>query len=139
MKKIKEVDFPFYCCNDDYKALKGNESLGCADTLCEFDSYDLEYINQAHTNTPFLFGCYIYGSGSYCGSGYIILLSKRKWYLIDCGHCSCYGPTEDLSGGMKEDKWSWKSYTEMKRKITAAYFDEIEVLFKCIDVITNAN
>jgi len=41
---------------------------------------------------------YWYATGDYCGAGQVLARTvDNLWYHHDCGHCSCYGPTEEMS------------------------------------------
>lgn len=80
---------------------KPMEIFRCADspekdyswgTSEEFSNYDLEDLRKTGAQVAF----YWYVSGSYEGSGQLLLFKDGRWYLHDCGHCSCYGPTEDI-------------------------------------------
>ncbi len=60
-----------------------------------FDEFDEERLREAGIDLA----AYWYGSGSYEGAGNIIARKNGRWYHHDCGHCSCYGPTDvDFSG-----------------------------------------
>lgn len=39
---------------------------------------------------------YRYGYGDYEGHGYALIKNPRGWIEHNLGHCSCYGPTEEL-------------------------------------------
>lgn len=56
--------------------------------------YDIDNINKL-TNPPELV-VYWYGAGCYEGAGYAIFMREGKWALRDLGHCSCYGPFDDV-------------------------------------------
>lgn len=56
---------------------------------------------------------YWYASGSYDGSGCILMRGvaqdgTERWCQDDLGHCSCYGPTENISFGTDNAR-SWTS------------------------------
>ena len=75
MKKLIKVKFPErgeYEDDDIYEN-------GVYDKLGEFD-----------------FFVYSYATGSYCGTGNAIFKKDGLYYEHDMGHCSCYGPLEDL-------------------------------------------
>ena len=59
----------------------------------ELDEYDLEGLYKANAQAAF----YWYASGSYEGSGQLLVVKDGKWYLHDMGHCSCYGPIDHLN------------------------------------------
>lgn len=62
----------------------------------EFEDYEREPLAATGAD----YAAYWYATGSYCGAGHIIARKVSRWYHHDCGHCSCYGPTEgiDFSG-----------------------------------------
>lgn len=62
----------------------------CSDS--ELEEYDLEDLYKTNAQAAF----YWYAVGSYEGTGQVLILKEGKWYLHDCGHCSCYGPMEHL-------------------------------------------
>lgn len=62
-------------------------------TTSELDDYDLKEIPH---NVEELW--YWYASASYEGAGHILIRTDDGlWHHHDCGHCSCYGPTERIS------------------------------------------
>jgi len=58
----------------------------------DFDSYEEKGIEGTGCKAAF----YWYGRGSYDGSGQMLALHEKGWYLFNLGHCSCYGPTENI-------------------------------------------
>lgn len=66
---------------------------------CEpFGDYTLEYFPP---NVDV--AAYWYVSGFYEGMGHIVYRVKGKWQHASCSHCSCYGPTENMSDDGSED------------------------------------
>jgi hypothetical protein len=61
----------------------------------EFDSWDLEQIGK-DLDADIVVYYYVYGS--YEGSGFAAFVYKDKYGYTDLGHCSCYGPVDDLRG-----------------------------------------
>lgn len=59
----------------------------------KFEDYELENLYKLNVDEIW----YHYFTGSYEGSGQIILKKGDKFYQHDCSHCSCYGPTENIS------------------------------------------
>ena len=59
----------------------------------EFDEYDLSELEKLGADVVF----YWYAKGYYEGSGQILFLLDGKWYLHDAGHCSCFGPTDNIN------------------------------------------
>lgn len=57
-----------------------------------FTDYTLEEINELSAD----FFVYWYESGSWDGRGFAIWKRDDKWFYDGLGHCSCYGPTENL-------------------------------------------
>lgn len=56
-------------------------------------AYDIERLeNSVSEPTDFW---YYYGTGCYCGAGYMIGRNSSGWGYHDMGHCSCYGPVEE--------------------------------------------
>ena len=87
----------------------------------ELDDYDLEKIPVGIEEV-----WYWYMTGNYCGAGQMILLGKDgKYYIHDMGHCSCYGPTDEIEtlGGIE-------SLAELK--MTDEADDEIAPLVKMV-------
>lgn len=60
--------------------------------LSEFTGDEIDLIVATGAEAAF----YWYVAGSYEGSGQLLILKDGKWYIHDCGHCSCYGPTSDI-------------------------------------------
>lgn len=46
-----------------------------------------------------------YGSGSYCGSSFVLYEKNGKLFEVNGSHCSCYG----LEGQWKPEETSWKA------------------------------
>lgn len=58
--------------------------------LCDYEHADLDRAGIVEA-------WYTYGYGSYEGGGHMIAKNiEGKWAYFDLGHCSCYGPCEDL-------------------------------------------
>ncbi len=58
-----------------------------------FSEFDLKHVPDCAEEL-----WYYYQSGDYDGSGHLLVLDKDGTYhLHHCGHCSCYGPLEDLT------------------------------------------
>lgn len=60
--------------------------------IAEFSKYELEEIYSINPEVAF----YWYTYGCYEGSGQLLFLKDGEWHLHNCGHCSCYGPTDDI-------------------------------------------
>jgi hypothetical protein len=40
---------------------------------------------------------YAYSEGNYDGSGFAACRVGTQWFYLELGHCSCYGPTENIN------------------------------------------
>lgn len=59
--------------------------------LSEYEHHQLDRAGVAEA-------WYTYGYGSYEGGGHMIAKNTEgRWAYFDMGHCSCYGPTEDIT------------------------------------------
>lgn len=70
-------------------------------------SYEAEmlseyYLTEIANNTGADLFAYWYTSEPYSGSGSAILRTKGKYHLFSLSHCSCYGPTNDITSGAVE-------------------------------------
>lgn len=62
-------------------------------TTSELDDYDFKEIPN---NVEELW--YWYATAPYEGAGHMLMRTDDGlWHHHDCGHCSCYGPTERIS------------------------------------------
>ncbi len=70
--------------------------------ISEFSNWDKENIYKLNLDIAF----YWYASGSSEGSGYLLMKKGDEWYLHNCGHCSCHGPTDiiELKNGKTLDE-----------------------------------
>lgn len=57
-----------------------------------FSEYDIKHLTAAGVEKC----VYWYITGSYEGSGHALLYREGAWHHKDLGHCSCYGPLDDL-------------------------------------------
>ncbi len=66
-----------------------------------FRDIELEHIRGAGYSEVW----YWYATGNYEGTGYAILRKPgdRGYYVAYLGHCSCYGPTENIGDA---DRWT---------------------------------
>ena len=87
--------------------------------ICDFDTWDLERLKD------FDEVYYWYATGSYEGSGHLIGLLKGKWYMHDCGHCSCYGPTEHLD---VSENFAYDSLEELERACSKGLIPQVRPL-----------
>jgi len=65
---------------------------------------------------------YWYVSGSYEGSGQMIIRKEDKYYLHNMSHCSCYGPLDEID---MSDARAFSSLNEMKRRCSKHYLVEV--------------
>jgi hypothetical protein len=64
-----------------------------ADDYCPFSDYEIEDLGKLNLDHAW----YWYAYGSYEGDGAILMLKDGKWNWDSLGHCSCYGPTDNLA------------------------------------------
>ncbi len=69
---------------------------------------------------------YYYGAYDYEGQGQILMRKKKRWYLHDMGHCSCYGPLEEI-----EFTHGFKTLQKLYKNITGTWLKEIMILVDC--------
>ena len=65
------------------------------------DDYEIKNIEKLEAD----WCVYYYKSGSYEGSGFAVWKKYNKFYYHDMGHCSCYGPTDEMKrvgGGLEK-------------------------------------
>ena len=87
-----------------------------------FSEYDIERIPPEIDEA-----WYWYGSGSYCGTGHILMRSfDGRWAHHYCGHCSCYGPMEYVELNY------WPSLKNFLANCTPALIQELEPLTDAI-------
>jgi len=58
-----------------------------------FSEWDIKQLEASGADLV----AYWYGVGLYEGTGHILARKDGRWYHHDCGHCSCYGPTDDVT------------------------------------------
>lgn len=88
---VKKVPIsPEYDWRDDDRNKDGDD-LG---------SYYLDILDEHGVHRAY----YWYQSGSYDGSGYILMMRNNTWQWHSMGHCSCYGPFENID--WKTDAWT---------------------------------
>ena len=63
--------------------------------IMELQDGDLQRLDEAGVEEVW----YWYACGSYEGCGQILMRRGSRWQLHYAGHCSCYGPTEDVVFG----------------------------------------
>lgn len=68
------------------------EYYGCGREVGDLSEYEVRDLKEKGIEEAY----YWYVYESYEGSGYILYRKEDKWYVKSMGHCSCYGPLEDL-------------------------------------------
>lgn len=81
--------------------------------------WDFDYIKNLELDEIW----YWYGGGGYEGSGQILMRKGELYDLHDCGHCSCYGPTEHI-------EFKGKPLNDLVKSLSEHYFKEVEQLLK---------
>lgn len=71
---------------------------------------------------------YWYISGSYEGTGEVIMLKDKAWYLCSLSHCSCYGPTEHVN----LDGAAYHNFEELLSACTNEYKKLVNPLIQLI-------
>lgn len=90
--------------------------------FCKFDDYEFDILREAGFEEIW----YWYGSGCYEGSGELIARKGNLYDIYDLGHCSCYGPVDDIGN------FNGVSLTELKDKMSKEYYEEVKELFDMI-------
>lgn len=85
----------------------------------EFNNCELEQLNELNIQKAW----YWYGEGDYEGTGYILMLKDNKYYVHDMGHCSCYGPLEDINFSRGYD-----SFDEIEANCSKEEYEQIKPL-----------
>lgn len=64
----------------------------------EFNEHDLTHLEGTDIKTII----HNYRIGDYTGDGdAFCIVKKNRWFIHPCGHCSCYGPLDDVSESAK--------------------------------------
>lgn len=82
-------------CNDTFPAFY---SVG----LDELSDYDIEKINEYDC----IWIVYAYEYGAWDGWGKLYMWDGNRLFEADLGHCSCYGPHENIGDYTKLDSYS---------------------------------
>ena len=69
---------------------------------------------------------YWYAQCGYEGSGHILMRKGDLFDIHDCGHCSCYGPTDNVH-------FKWKTFDDLKLSLSAEYLSECQSLFEMVE------
>lgn len=88
----------------------------------ELSKSDLEYVDADEI-------WYWYATGNWEGSGQLVARQGDLYFHHDMGHCSCYGPTENLYEGVAPEpleslKARWDN--------NSSYWKQVEPLFNAI-------
>jgi len=83
--------------------------------------YDLDYLKD------FDEVYYWYAEAGYEGMGNLIGILNGKWYMHNMGHCSCYGPLEELD---ISDKNAYDSLEELKNSCSKGLIVEVMPLIE---------
>jgi hypothetical protein len=67
----------------------------CHDSGKPLDEWDMKTIYGALKEFEYV--VYDYGTGSYEGDGVAIIKQDGKFYQQNLGHCSCYGPWDNIN------------------------------------------
>ncbi len=76
--------------------------------LSEFEEYDLKNVYSENIDEIW----YWYTTGSYEGSGQILMRKGDLYDTHDCGHCSCYGPCDRIKFKGKTKEQLLSSFSE---------------------------
>ena len=96
--------------------------------------YELEEIPKLERQTLYKVKefIYYYLDYGYEGEGCAIFLdSNDKWHIVDLGHCSCYGPLEDLKSVPMEKE----QVLELLKNGKYSYYDDHSNKLKYIELI----
>ncbi|VVB53274.1 Uncharacterised protein [uncultured archaeon] len=93
-------------------------------TPSELNDWDFERFHNLGTKRLY----YWYSDGDYCGDGLALVLVDGLWYTHGMSHCSCNGPTEDVSFSPSEGKKSPADFFPMYEE--AEVSDELAPLVK---------
>jgi len=87
--------------------------------LTDLYESDLICLNQYHLDEIW----YFYASGSYEGNGMILMKKGELYDVYNMGHCSCYGPLENVN-------FYGKSLEDLKASYSAEGFNEWSNLYE---------
>jgi hypothetical protein len=102
----------------DYGKIPEHENSEYYD-LSELSEYDIKYLEKAGIEEAW----YWYASGSYEGNGEILMKKGDSYSVHSMGHCSCYGPVEDI-----EFTAQYSSLDEIKEKCSEEAYRSIAPL-----------
>lgn len=91
-------------------------------TDSEFGEEELGELKKKGVEVVF----YWYSTGNDEGAGQVLFLRRGKWYLHDAGHCSCYGPLDQLYDCGE----GYSSLGEIESVLSQEYLGEVKHLIK---------
>jgi hypothetical protein len=89
--------------------------------ICELSEWDLEKLQN------FDEVYYWYAQAPYEGMGQLLGLMSGRWYIWDCGHCSCYGPLDNFFPSKSD---GYVSLTEIEKSCTSELINLIKPLLE---------
>lgn len=87
--------------------------------ITKLDKWDIEYLQKLGIEEAW----YWYATGSYEGSGQVLMRKGDEFDVHDMGHCSCYGPLEHASF-----TGAYSSLKEIQQKCSPEAYKEIAPL-----------
>lgn len=90
--------------------------------LSAFEDYELRNIESEGIDEIW----YWYAQGNYEGSGNVLMRKGDLFDIHDCGHCSCYGPTDRVD-------FKGKKLDALKLSLSAEYLSECQELFEMLE------
>jgi len=91
----------------------------------ELSGYEIEIIKDLKAD----FFVYRYESGSYEGYGFAIWKIGSKWFYENMDHCSCYGPTENITSYGREG-YTFAQVKDLVKKNYTEYQDIVDYIVK---------
>lgn len=82
-----------------------------------FDKYDADRLESFGIDEAW----YWYAAGDYEGSGQILMRRDDLYDIHDAGHCSCFGPTDDI-------KFIGFPLNELKSRCSKELLEQVEDL-----------
>ncbi len=89
------------------------------EVVSSFDDFDLEELKKTGMDEAW----YWYAQGTDEGSGQILMRKGIRFFVHDCNHCSCYGPTDNISL-----KYCYASLSYLISSCTKEALEEIKPL-----------
>jgi len=92
--------------------------------VCPFDEYDLKNLYGLNIDEVW----YWYATAPYEGSGNILMRKGDLYDIHTAGHCSCYGPTEDI-------EFNGKPLDEVKASLSESAMIEYKPLIEMSEAL----